>query len=47
MLQNSRVTAFFVSELLRENQQGREEGGGGGKITPSQPRLGLTDSAGK
>ena len=29
MLQNSRVTAFTVSELLRENQQG---GGGGGKI---------------
>ena len=27
MLQNARVTAFTVSELLRENQQG-----GGGKI---------------
>ena len=34
MLQNSRVIAFTVSELLRENQQdgGR---GGGGKITPT------------
>ena len=31
MLQNARVTAFTVSELLRENQQGR---GGGRKITP-------------
>ena len=29
MLQNARVTAFNVSELLRENQQGE-----GGKITP-------------
>ena len=29
MLQNVRVTAFTVSELLRENQQGE-----GGKITP-------------
>ena len=29
MLQNVRVTAFTVSELLRENQQG----GGGDKIT--------------
>ena len=29
MLQNVRVTAFTISELLRENQQG-----GGGKITP-------------
>ena len=35
MLQNARVTAFNVSELLRENQQRV-----GGKITPS-PRLGL------
>ena len=33
MLQNARVTAFTVSELLRENQHG-------GKITPP-PRLGL------
>ena len=31
MLQNSRVTAFTVFELLRENH------GGGGKITPSHP----------
>ena len=29
MLQNARVTAFAVFELLRENQLG------GGKITPS------------
>ena len=39
MLQNARVTAFTVSELLRENQQEGE-----GKITPPlhQPsRLGL------
>ena len=36
MLQNARVRAFTVSELLRENQQE-----GGGKITPS-PRLGLS-----
>ena len=34
MLQNSRVTAFTVSELLRDNQLG-------GKITPTPPRLGL------
>ena len=32
MLQNARVTAFNMSELLTENQRG-------GKITP--PRLGL------
>ena len=38
MLQNARVAAFTVSDLLRENQQG---GGGGGKITtpPTQIRL--------
>ena len=37
MLQNSRVTAFTVFELLRENQLG-------GKITPSPlPRLGLNE----
>ena len=36
MSQNARVTAFMVSELLRENQQ---EGGGGGKITPTQIRV--------
>ena len=32
MLQNSRVTAFTVSELFRENQLGV-----GGKITPPLP----------
>ena len=39
MLQNVRVTAFTVSELLREKQQG------GGIILPppSPPRLGLSD----
>ena len=38
MLQNARVKAFFtVFELLRENQQG----GGGVKLSPSPPRLGL------
>ena len=38
MLQNSRVTAFTVSELLRKNQQ---EGGGGVKglkLPPNQIR---------
>ena len=35
MLQNARVTAFTVSELLKENQQS------GGKITYPTPRLGL------
>ena len=34
MLQNARVTAFTVFELLRENQLGD-------KITPLPPRLGL------
>ena len=38
MWQNARVTAFTVSELLRENQQG----GGRGKITPPTPRLDLS-----
>ena len=33
MLQNSRVTAFTVSKLLRENQQ--DGGWGGDKITPT------------
>ena len=28
MLQNTRVTAFTISELLRENQQVGEGGGG-------------------
>ena len=38
MLHNARVTAFIVSELLRENQRGRR--GGGGKIThPTQNRV--------
>ena len=37
MLQNARVAAFTISELLRENQQG------GRKIPlpPSAPKLGL------
>ena len=34
MLQNARVTAFTVSELLSENQQGV-------KLPPAPPRLGL------
>ena len=34
MLQNSRNTAFTVSELLRANQQG---GGGGGGGKPTLP----------
>ena len=39
MLQNSRVTAFTIFELLRENQMG-----GGGKITqtPTQIRVKTT-----
>ena len=37
MLQNSRVTAFTVFELLRENQLR----GGGLNYPPSPPRLGL------
>ena len=32
MLQNARVTAFTISELLRENQQG-------GKITPRTTQI--------
>ena len=36
VLENIRVTAFTVSELLRENQQGE-----GGKVTHPPPRLGL------
>ena len=35
MLQNVKVKAFTVFELLRENQQG------GIKLPPSPPRLGL------
>ena len=38
MLQNARVTAFIISELLRENQQG----GRGVKLPP--PRLELKSS---
>ena len=34
MLQNARITAFVVSELLRENQQG---GGGRVKLSPPPP----------
>ena len=34
MLQNARVTAFVISELCGENQQG-----GGGKITPFPQRV--------
>ena len=36
MLQNVKVVAFTVSELLKENQQERERGWGGvlGKIIP-------------
>ena len=44
MLQNARVTAFTVFELLRENQQGGGEGvgeGEAGKITLPPSRLGL------
>ena len=44
MLQNARITAFTVSELLRENQQGEGGGGGGVKITLPAPRLGLLSS---
>ena len=33
MLQNSRVTAFNVSELLMEKQQGGGGGGGGANIS--------------
>ena len=40
ILRNCRFTAFTVSELLKENQQGG--GGGGDKNTPHpSPRLGL------
>ena len=37
--QNPRVTAFTVSEILRENQQGG--GGGGGRLNYPPHRLGL------
>ena len=36
MQQNSRVTAFTVSQLLSENQQGL-------KLHPTPPRLGVND----
>ena len=36
MLQNARITAFTVSELLRGNQQGE-----GGDYPSPPPRLGL------
>ena len=39
ILQNARVTPFTTSELLREKQQG----GGGVKLPPSQPRLGFSN----
>ena len=42
MLQNTRVTAFTISELLRENQQWG--GGSVGKPYPSPSRLGLGDN---
>ena len=38
MLQNARVTAFTVPELLRKNQQGWR---GEGRLLPPSPRLGL------
>ena len=41
MLQNSRVTAFTVYELLRENQKGVGARGGGVKLSCTPPRLGL------
>lgn len=44
MLKNNRVTAFIVSELLRENQQERGGGKGGGecggvKLSSTQIRV--------
>ena len=36
MVQNARVTAFTIFELLQENQQA-----GGGKITPLYPLEGM------
>ena len=41
-LQNARVTAFTVSELLRENQQG---GWGGVQLPHPPPRLGLNEAS--
>ena len=42
MLQNVKVVAFTVSELLKENQQERARGGGEGgwvKLSPIQIRV--------
>ena len=39
MLQNAKVTDFIVSQLLRKNQHG-----GGCKIPPVSPRLGLNET---
>ena len=44
MQQNSRVTAFTVFELLRENQR---TGGGGNKTTPTQIRVKSTSFMGE
>ena len=41
MVQNARVTAFTIFELLQENQQAGGGGGGGGKITPLYPLEGV------
>ena len=41
MLQNAKATALTVFELLRENQQGEREGGGGSKITPSPTQISI------
>ena len=39
MLQNARVTAFSVSELLGESQKEGEGGGGGVKLISTQSRV--------
>ena len=41
MLQNASVTAFIVSELLRENEQERKGKGGEIEITPHPPSFEL------
>ena len=41
MVQNARVTAFTIFELLQENQQAGGGGRGGGKITPLYPVEGM------
>ena len=43
MVQNARVTAFAISELLREKQQKEKKGKGGGrvKLPFPPPRFGL------